>query len=254
MTATTKNVNRGTRSASFGSLAPLTNVLMFTGMMDRVASRHSSLPGMGAFTGFSGDGKTSAATYAANKTQAYYIEVGSTWTQAKFCQALSIELGIPPKGTIAAMVDGIISNLAITQRPLIIDEFDHVVNRKYVETVREIHDKSGAPIILIGEEMLPDKLRQWERFHNRVMYWEQSQPCDLGDADILCTIYAPGIEVAPDLLQKIVDQANGNTRRIAVNIDRARELAELEGWKKIDLAKWGKQPFFTGASPATRRR
>lgn len=254
MTAQTKAVNRVRKPTGFGSLAPLTNVMMFTELLERVSTRHSSLPGMGAFTGFSGDGKTSAATYAANKHQAYYVEVGSTWTQAKFCQALSIELGIPPKGTIATMVDNIIQTLAVTQRPLIIDEFDHVATRKYVETVREVHDKSGAPVILIGEEMLPDKLKMWERFHNRVMHWVQSQPCDVNDAGILCSIYSPDVELAPDLLQAIVAQANGNTRRIAVNIDRVRDQAEMEGWKKIDLATWGKRPFFTGASPATRRR
>jgi DNA transposition AAA+ family ATPase len=250
MTSTKSSV----KATATGNLAPLTNCVAFTELLDHVMSKHSSLPGIGAFTGFSGDGKTSAANYAANRYQAYYLECGSSWTLAKFCQNLSIELGIPPKGRIADMIENIIGALAATQRPLIIDEFDHAVARNYVDNIREIHDKSGAPIILIGEEMLPLKLQQWERFHNRVLSWSQSQPCDEKDAGVLATIYAPNLQLAPDLLALIVGAAHGNTRRVAVNIDRVRATADLEGWKKVDVATWGKRALFTGSSPAARRR
>ena len=249
MTTTKTSVN-----PPVGNLAPLTNCIMFDELLDRIKSRTRSLPSMGAFTGFSGDGKTSSAAYGANRHHAYYVEVGSSWTLAKFCQALSIELGIPPRGTIATMIDNIIATLAKTERPLIIDEFDHVVNRKYVENIREIHDKSGAPIVLIGEEQLPYKLQQWERFHNRVLDWVQSQPCDLNDAEVLATVYAPGVSIAADLLALVIEKTGGNTRRIAVNLDRIRETSLLEGWKKADRAIWADRALFTGASPARRTR
>lgn len=138
------------KSAANATIAPLTNVTLFSELVERVSSRHKHLPAIGAWYGWSGLGKTFSATYGAHQFRAYYIEIGSTWTLAKFCQALLTELGIPPKGTIAAMVDAAIAALAETTRPLIIDEFDHVVRRNYVEAIREIHDKSGAPIILIG--------------------------------------------------------------------------------------------------------
>jgi DNA transposition AAA+ family ATPase len=249
MTKTSASVN-----PQPGSLAPLTNCVLFDELLDRVTSRHRNLPSMGAFTGFSGDGKTSSAALGAHRHEAYYIEVGSSWTLAKFCQSLSTELGIPARGTIATMIENIISHLSETQRPLIIDEFDHVVNRKYVENIREIHDKSQAAIVLIGEEQLPYKLQQWERFHNRVLNWVQSQPCDLKDASVLAQVYAAGLTIEADLLGVIVEKTGGNTRRIAVNLDRIREEATLEGWKKIDRSLWGTRPIFTGAMPARRAR
>jgi len=249
MTAQTKPVN-----PQAGGIAPLTNCVAFDALLERVTSRHKNLPAMAAFCGLAGDGKTTSATYGANKHRAYYVEVGSSWTLAKFCRSLSIELGIPAKGTIADMIDGIIGSLAHTQRPLIIDEFDHVVNRKYVENIREIHDKSGAAIVLIGEEELPFKLQRWERFHSRVLDWERSQPCDLKDAQILAKIYASGISLDDDLLAQVVEQTGGNTRRVSVSLYTMREQATLQGWKKIDVATWGKRPIHTGALPAKRVR
>nr|WP_255542748.1 ATP-binding protein [Azospirillum sp. INR13] len=106
---------------------------------------------MAVWYGPSGYGKTRAAVYGANRFRATYVECGATWTQAKFCRALLIQLGLPSTGTVADMAERIIDALRTSRSPLIIDEFDHVVARKYVDLVREIHDQSGAAIILIGD-------------------------------------------------------------------------------------------------------
>ncbi|RJF84843.1 ATP-binding protein [Azospirillum cavernae] len=232
--------------------APLANVSLFAELAERVTGRHRGLPGMAVWYGPSGYGKTRAAIYGANRFRATYVEVGATWTQAKFCRALLTQLGLPPTGTVADMAERIIDALRGSRRPVIIDEFDHVVTRKYVDLVREIHDQSGAAIILIGEEMLPHKLKLFERFHNRVLDWCPAQPCDGRDAGILVGVFAPGIAVAADLLTRIVKESGGRPRRIAVNLDRVREYCELEGLDAIDVARWGSRPLFSGEPPARR--
>lgn len=232
--------------------APLANVTLFAELAERVVSRNRNLPGMAVWYGPSGYGKTKSATYGANQFRAFYIECGSTWTQAKFCRALLGELGLPPKGTVADMVERAIGALKASRRPLIIDEFDHVVARKYVDLVREIHDQSGAAILLIGEELLPHKLQQFERFHNRVLDWQPAQPCDVRDASQLAQMFAPGIAIGADLLARIVTVSSGRPRRIAVNLDRVREYCELEGLTAIDAARWGDRPLFSGEPPARR--
>lgn len=235
------------------TIAPLNNVALFNELVERVVNRPRHLPGMASFHGFSGYGKTFSATYAANKYRAYYVEVGESWTKAKFCRALLTELGADTRGTIADMVDRIIEHLVINERPVIIDEFDHVVARRYHETIREIHDKTGAPIILIGEELLPNKLATTsERFHNRMLDWVPAQPADADDARALARLYCPGLEIADDLLELITRRSEGRVRRICVNLERVRETAGLEGLERIDLATWGDRPLFSGKPPARR--
>ena len=176
-----------------GTIAPLRNVNLFREQVERLMNRPPHLPGMGAFYGYSGLGKTFSATYGANMFRAFYVECGESWTKKKFCQRVLQELGMQPQGTIADMVDQIIEALSMAQRPLIIDEFDFAVARKMVELVREIHDKSAAPIILIGEELLPRKLEPFERFHNRVLEWVLAQPADRDDVNQLASLYCPEV-------------------------------------------------------------
>jgi len=225
---------------------------LFMELVDRVMRRPPHLPGMATFHGFSGYGKTFSATLAANTYRALYVEVGSTWTKKRFLEALLTELGQPARGTIADMADQVISGLAQENRPVIIDEFDHVASRGFVDLVREIHDKSCAAVILIGEELLPSKLVKWERFHNRMLDWMPAQPADLEDVRHLARLYAPGIEMAEDLLARITEAAQGRVRRACVSIERVREMAATAGLDAVDLGAWGDRPLFLGQPPARR--
>ncbi len=232
--------------------AALGNVQSFAELLERVISRPRELPGMGVFYGWSGLGKTYSATYGAQRHRAYYLECGESWTKGAFCKKLLTELGKPTKGTVSDMIDEIIITLMNTDRPLIIDEFDHVVRRNYVETIREIHDKSGAPIVIIGEEMLPHKLKQWERFHNRILDWVAAEACVLEDAKALQQLYAPDVAISDDLMGLIIAKTSGVTRRVCVNLNRINEVATLEGLAEIDLATWGNRTLYTGEAPARR--
>lgn len=238
--------------ATAGTIAPLRNVGLCTSLVEQVVTRPRHLPGMATFHGFSGYGKTRAAVYAAQKYRAYYVEVGESWTKRKFCQALLTELGLQAKGTVADMVDAVIAHLVVTDRPLIIDEFDHVVRRRYHELIREIHDKSQAPILLIGEELLPQMLQASERFHNRMLDWQPAQPSDAGDVAQLARLFAPEVEIAPDLAALIAEVSDGRVRRIAVNIEKVRQEAAIHAWTRVDRAAWGARELFSGKPPARR--
>ncbi|EGJ49017.1 AAA family ATPase [Desulfocurvibacter africanus] len=235
-----------------GTIAPLRNVGLFHELVGRVTSRPAHLPGMATFHGFSGYGKTFAATYAANRFRAKYVEIGESWTKRKLCSAILAELGVPARGTIADMVEKIIEALAVDQVPLIIDEADHLCGGGMVELVREIHDKSGAAIVLIGEELLPDKLAKWERVHNRMLDWVPAQPADLDDVRHLARLYCSGLEIGEDLLAKVAESSQGRVRRACVNLERIRERAATEGQEFMGLAQWGSEALFSGRPPARR--
>ncbi len=226
--------------------AMLTNVALFNGLMDYLMNRDAKLPGIGVFCGFSGLGKTESAIYAANKYRAYYIRMGETWSRSKLIDSILKELGVQIKGTIATKMDKIIELLFMDNRPLIIDEADYAFSKGMHEIIREIHDETNTPIILIGEELLPTKIKQYERFDNRILDWVYAQVCSFEDARKLADLYVEDIEIADDLLELIVKQSKGVARRIVVNFSKVREEALNEGIVSFNSKTWGERKLYTG--------
>lgn len=235
------------------NIAALANVGLCMDAMEKAVQRSRHLPGIVSFFGYSGYGKSTAAAYVANRYRAHYIECRSSWNRSALAKHILIEMGLQPARTIADMVDQIAEELAITDRPLIVDEFDHIVNKSAVEIIRDIYEGSGAPILLIGEERLEANLRRWERFHNRVLAWVPAQPTDMADAKLLRDLYCRDVHIADDLLHQIVKVTKGITRRVCINLETAQEFALANGLDTLTLNDWGNGgDIYTGE--AVRRK
>lgn len=241
------------RQQSYSTVAPLTNVALLVELTDRVVNRRLDLPGIGVFHGYSGLGKTFAAAYTANKYKAILIELEEDWTKKTFCKVLLEEMGDKPKGTIADMVRKIQENLVLSRRPLIIDEADHLLTRKMIETVRSIHDKSKAPVILIGEEQLPQRLQEWERVHGRIRDWVSAQPGTMDDLKHLAPIYAPGVELEESFKEILLEASRNSIRRLCVNLADVSEFAAVNDLGFVGAADWGDRTFHDGVAPMPRR-
>lgn len=235
--------------------APLKNVAAFNGLVKRVVNRAPGLPGMACFYGRSGLGKTKSAIYGANTSRAAYVEVGQYTTAKSLLRSVLLELGVAaPRGSIAEMVETAIMRLAADPtRPLIVDEAHWIAAKRFVDLLRELHDKSLAPVILIGEETLPTALEAFERVHNRILEWVGAEPCDLDDARTLARAYCLGLTVRDDLLDTIVERTAGNTRRIVVNLARVLEAARVAGRGEIGLADYDVAQISTHKAPSPRR-
>ncbi|WP_427550918.1 AAA family ATPase [Methylomonas sp. MS20] len=222
--------------------------------LERAIERHAGLPGLVCFYGPSGWGKSLSSNYLCNSVRGYYVQIKSLWSKKVILQKILGEMGIKPAPTCGEMLDQVCDQLAASGRPLIIDEMDHIVDKKAVELVRDIYEGSQAPILIIGEENLPQKLKKWERFHGRILAFVPALPVDLEDAKRLASVYAQGIECADDLLRKLVADSHGSVRRVCVNLDQVREAAAEQGVRQVDLG-WCQGhgvAFYTGEAPKRR--
>lgn len=228
------------------TIAPLANVAMCMRAMERAMKRPAHLPGLVSFYGPSGWGKTKAAIYAANHYRAYYVVAKDSWTRKAMLLAMLSEMGVVPAKVTYEMVDQVAEQLVKSRRPLIVDEMDKVVKRQLVDVLRDIYDGSYAPMLLIGEERLEINLRQWERFHNRILDWMPAQPVSLDDAKHLRALYCKRVKIADDLLVAAHEAVDGNTSRLCINIERIQEVGLELGRDRIGLAEWGDREFYTG--------
>lgn len=232
--------------------APLQNVALCHTALERALHRPAHLPGLVCFYGPSGWGKTTAACYVANRHRAYYVEAKSSWTRKALLTAILKEMGVAPGRTIYEMTDQVAEQLVLSRRPLIVDEMDHIIAKRAVDVIRDIYDLSRAAILVIGEELMPAKLREWERFHNRMLEWVGAQPCDIEDGRQLAQLYAAEVEIAEDLIARIVEVSRGAAQRICVNIELVRQEAMTRGIDVMDLAAWGERALYSGDAPKRR--
>ena len=232
------------------------NVAAFATLLEKMVERDPDLPGLGVFYSPSGWGKTESAVYGANRYRAAYVECGQYATARSLLISILLELGEPkPKGSIEELKSRAIELMAGNpRRPLIIDEAHFIADKRFVDLPREMSDKSGAAVILIGEEKLPTSLEQFERVHNRVLEWLPAVPCDAEDFALLAASRCPGLKIAPDLAVAMLDRTKGNTRRIVVNLVKVREVSQITGLDIIGLSDFGGiSAIVTGNSPAPRR-
>jgi DNA transposition AAA+ family ATPase len=217
-------------------IVPLQNVQRLEELLNRIIDAPGHLPNWAVFSGRSGDGKTTASSHAALRRNALLFECRSTWSTGTLIQAICDELNLGLiRGSISTKEKRIIEVLYEDPVPMIFDEADHLVKKSLIDVIRGISDVTRVPILLIGEEYLPMKLEQFERAHNRVLSWEHTVPCTFAEAKQLVKLYSAEIEIADDLLQKIVADTNGSTRRIVTNIERVREFAKVHGHMIVDL-------------------
>lgn len=236
-------------------IASIRNISQCYDAVMRTLQRNPNLPGLAGFYGPSGFGKSFAANYVANKTGAFYVQVKSTYTKKSFLQAVLREMSIPEPKTINDMMEMAASELAKTGKPLIVDEFDHLVNSAKVEIVRDLYEASQGTILVIGEELLPRKLEKWERFHGRILNWAAALPADLGDAKLLHQVYAPAIEIEDAVLEQLIVAVRGSTRRVSSNLEMLNELALETGVGTVTLKGLSSvlpHGFVTGESPKPR--
>lgn len=245
------NVNTG---PGYGTIAPLKNVAAAYSVAQRIIDRPAGVDGLGLFYGPSGYGKSKASTYVQNKTNAIYLEVFDFWTKRTFCESLLSELGVDrPRGTIATMMLEILRRLQDDpNRLLIIDEADKLVDKNMIELVRDLYKGARIPVLLVGEEQLPDKLARYERCENRVTSYGMANPSDLDDARALGAIYHRQLRFSDDLLEEVVKKTRGVASRIVTSLAEISQFARTNALTEVALKDYT-GTYFTGQAPRRAR-
>ncbi len=79
------------------------------------------------------------------------------------------------------MVDQIAEQLSRSNRPLLIDDAQYLLDKAAANVITDIFNASQGTIVLIGEERVPTSLAKLERLHNRVLEWVPVQPATADD-------------------------------------------------------------------------
>lgn len=233
-------------------VAKLTNVGLALSAMKQIQAATAQMPRMAVFSGPAGFGKTQAAMYLAHPAggNAVFLTLHSFETTKSLARRMLTELDVraKPSWSINDMFEGVCDRLTLINRPLVIDELDHIAESKAIDFIRAIHDACAVPILMIGEERLQAKLlSHHERFHDRVLVWANAQPSDEADTAALARHYAPGLTWEPGTHAALAARANGVARRITTEIERIKEDCKRRNLDSVSIE-------LVGAAPKGARR
>jgi hypothetical protein len=233
-------------------ILPTRNVALLMELVSRISNRPDrNLPGMGTYYGPTGYGKSMAVCACAIPHRAYYVQMRSLWTRKYLLEMILMQMNITPPRTIPQMLTELSRQLALSGRPLIIDEADLLVNKGMIEAVRDIYESSQGTVILVGEENLPAQLERIERVHGRMLDWVAAQPADIDDARLFAGHHCKGLAIADDLLNRILEASHGSARYVCTNLVRVAEYARLHNLQTLDAESYT-GTLFTGTAPRRR--
>ncbi|GKT37666.1 ATP-binding protein [Aduncisulcus paluster] len=102
-----------------------------------------------------------------------------------------------------------------------------------IEDLRDIHDETGVPIVLIGERELHGVLGERRRLWSRVKQVVEFEPVAEEDVAILASD-AAGLNVDPEACALIVKKADGDFRLVWTLLAGLEKVARTRQTELVD--------------------
>ena len=127
----------------------------------------------------------------------------------------------------------VIRNLIVHPQVLIIDEIDYLtVDSRAVETLRDIHDKTNVPIILVGMTSANSRLKKFNHLYDRLSEIVKFEKFSKADIKTIVQELSE-IEMTECAIRYMYSNLN-RFRQIVKVINKAEMLAKANGLNSID--------------------
>lgn len=144
------------------------NVKNFIGLVENLISKPKNIPKMGLVYGEPGLGKSQTSLWLACKYDGIYLRASNLMTGRWFLEEMVKELDEIPRFLTSDNFNIVVKKLKQNPQVIFIDEIDYLMNNyKTIETLRDIHDETGCPIIFIGMGLAHRKLERYKHLYDR---------------------------------------------------------------------------------------
>ena len=145
-----------------------TNVKNFIGLVESLINKPKNIPKMGLVYGEPGLGKSQTALWLACKYDGIYLRASNLMTGRWLLEEMVKELDEIPRFLTSDNFNLVVKKLKQNPQIIFIDEIDYLMNNyKTIETLRDIHDETGCPIIFIGMSLVHRKLERYKHLYDR---------------------------------------------------------------------------------------
>ena len=211
-----------------------TNVKNFIGLVENLINKPKNIPKMGLVYGEPGLGKSQTALWLACKYDGIYLRASNLMTGRWLLEEMVKELDEIPRFLSSDNFNLVVKKLKQSPQIIFIDEIDYLMNNyKSIETLRDIHDETGCPIIFIGMSLVHRKLERYTHLYDRFSEVLKFETFGVND---LSQIFGQLSEVifTPDAIEYIHAKYN-RFRQIVQLINQMENFAKDNNLTKINM-------------------
>ena len=144
------------------------NVKNFIGLVENLINKPKNISKMVLVYGEPGLGKSQTALWLACKYDGIYLRASNLMTGRWLLEEMVKELDEIPRFLTSDNFNIVVKKLKQNPQVIFIDEIDYLMNNyKTIETLRDIHDETGCPIIFIGMGLAHRKLERYKHLYDR---------------------------------------------------------------------------------------
>ena len=209
------------------------NVKNFIALMHNLQTRAEGVPGMALVYGEPGLGKTHSVVWWAMQNDAIFIRCTNLMSARWLLEEIIDELEGIPQYRFSDLFGQVITKLIKEPKTIIVDEIDYLsIDTRAIETLRDIHDKTNIPIVLIGMSKSNRKLMMYKHLFDRVSEILKYEPFDKTDISKIIDELSE-IEMTECAKELIYNKTN-RFRQIVKLINKAEQTAKANGLNSVD--------------------
>ena len=208
------------------------NVKQFITLMDELQKLPSSIPKLALVYGEHGLGKSQTIQWWADKNDSVYVRATQGMTSRWLLTEIAEELGEDPFWHTQETFNLIENSLRQNPKTIIVDEVDYLVEKHTIETLRDLHDKTGCPIVLVGMGYADKKLARYPHLMDRIyktLKFERFNQDDI--TDILQQL--TDLSFTEDAINYLATRIN-QFRQLVKLINKIEKLSQTNQIKELD--------------------
>jgi len=208
--------------------------------LEQNVNRSAGTPGMCAFIGASGAGKTTAITYLANQFDGVYVNVEYLVTGSSLTRNIVSQMGAAPSRSSYEKFSFIRERLG--RRPIFFDEAQRLLKGGLIEVARDIADVTSGTVVLVGMSDFPKRIQRYPQLLTRISTWVHLRPADEDDTRLMATELCE-VGLHDDLVIALHKATGGSLRQIMVGLAQIERFGRARRLATVSLAQWGARPF-----------
>lgn len=208
------------------------NVKKFVALMEEVKQLPANIPKIVLVFGEYGLGKSETIKWWTFKNDCIYVRANQGMTSRWLLSEIAEELGEEAFWHIQDTFNLVEQKLKQNPKPLIIDEVDYLVTNNVIEILRDLHDRTGCPMILVGMVNIDKKLSRYPHLKDRIYKAFKFEPYAKQDIKQILSELSE-IPITNDGLEYLVTRHN-QFRQIVKLINKIEKLAKTNELKELN--------------------